>query len=532
MFDFMNPAFQAAAEKFIQYVGDNTTDNGEPLMLGRIAEAVGYEGDLDAESRKAWSLVVEPLKEHGLVKVGPSEKANDYIDGKERFCCSLELTGKGWEVYRKLPNTNHDDLPYGFIAMPFGEPELSDIVLLLKREIKQRLNYGLVDLNDTSKAGVIDNHLREQIQGASFVLAELTHGNHGAYWEAGYAEGKEIPVIYICERTAFEDEKRKTHFDVNHCTTEIWEKDKLDTFVDELLQTLQRSLKEVPKRRQNPTTRVQNLLEERAQRFWEEFNQFHHKPTHGFGFRVTALPAMANILIDPVYDQGTLTDGLNPPQFKLRRISKEAGKEAESEQEVASLGNYSLHARQGGWRPGPRMARRQYPNTSPTHHNASAWMYKEIHCNGLLEEGFVVADRDAFELRAGYNLQIDAVLEVFADIAVWADQVRKHASSIAEEYWIASELYCFGENGRLQLTTPTRTPLSPITYPDEKTIPLSRLILGRTEDIPEHIASLEREVWGLGEGSPGEATYFTPRGESFIRRNGWRFKIQPSSLPV
>ena len=139
----------------------------------------------------------------------------------------------------------------------------------------------------------------------------------------GYAEGKDKPVIYLCEKTAFE--KRKTHFDVNHCTTEIWEKDKLNTFVYELLQTLQRSLKEVPHRRQKPTTRVLNLLKERSERFWEEFNQFHHKPTQAFGFRVTALPAKDNILIDPVYDQGKLIDGLNQPQFKLRRISEEAG---------------------------------------------------------------------------------------------------------------------------------------------------------------------------------------------------------------
>ena len=43
---------------------------------------------LDAESRRAWSLVVEPLKDNGLLAVGdPPENAKDFIDGKERFCC-------------------------------------------------------------------------------------------------------------------------------------------------------------------------------------------------------------------------------------------------------------------------------------------------------------------------------------------------------------------------------------------------------------------------------------------------------------
>ena len=31
--------------------------------------------------------------------------------------------------------------------------------------------------------------MRRMIQGALFVIADLTHENRGAYWEAGYAEG-------------------------------------------------------------------------------------------------------------------------------------------------------------------------------------------------------------------------------------------------------------------------------------------------------------------------------------------------------
>ena len=53
------------------------------------------------------------------------------------------------------------------------------------------------------------------------MLADLTHDNNGAYWEAGYAEGLGIPVIYLCEKKKFK--KDKTHFDTNHCTTIPWE---------------------------------------------------------------------------------------------------------------------------------------------------------------------------------------------------------------------------------------------------------------------------------------------------------------------
>ncbi len=47
-----------------------------------------------------------------------------------------------------------------------------------------------------------------QIRDAKFVIADLTHGNDGAYWEAGYAEGLGKPVAYICEKEEFK--KRAT----------------------------------------------------------------------------------------------------------------------------------------------------------------------------------------------------------------------------------------------------------------------------------------------------------------------------------
>jgi nucleoside 2-deoxyribosyltransferase len=72
------------------------------------------------------------------------------------------------------------------------------------------------------------------------VLVDLTHENAGAYWEAGYAEGLGKPVLYICERTKFDE--KKTHFDTNHCTTVLWHPDSILDFVEDLKATLKRSL--------------------------------------------------------------------------------------------------------------------------------------------------------------------------------------------------------------------------------------------------------------------------------------------------
>jgi nucleoside 2-deoxyribosyltransferase len=87
---------------------------------------------------------------------------------------------------------------------------------------------------------VIDNILRAQIRDSAFVLADLTHDNYGAYWEAGYAEGLGKPVIYLCEKAKFDN--MKTHFDTNHSTTVLWTTEDMDRFKQELTSTIRRSL--------------------------------------------------------------------------------------------------------------------------------------------------------------------------------------------------------------------------------------------------------------------------------------------------
>ena len=160
--------------------------------------------------------------------------------GITRVLKALRLTLDGSERYQteKRSGASSD---YGFIAMQFNEPALDNFVRdVVKPAIRKTLGYDLVDMRDVSRAGVIDNIMRMQIRGAAFVIVDLTHGNEGAYWEAGYAEGLGKPVVYICEKGVFEE--NGTHFDTNHCTTVVWTTDDHKAFCDSLIATLRRSL--------------------------------------------------------------------------------------------------------------------------------------------------------------------------------------------------------------------------------------------------------------------------------------------------
>lgn len=154
------------------------------------------------------------------------------------------LTLEGWERYEA---ERHGRLAghYGFIAMKFGDLVLDAFAeSVIKPAVREGVGYSLIDLRDVSRAGVIDNILREQIRDAAFILVDLTHDNPGAYWEAGYAEGLGKPVIYLCERAKFD--KAKTHFDTNHCTTVLWSENDPAEFSRQLIATLRRSLNLFP----------------------------------------------------------------------------------------------------------------------------------------------------------------------------------------------------------------------------------------------------------------------------------------------
>ena len=130
------------------------------------------------------------------------------------------LTFKGWEAYERLQQGRTESRNV-FMAMPFGSPDVTEMVDTVFRPAVAETGFRLRRLDDDAPAGLIDHRMRVEIRRCRFLIADLTHGNHGAYWEAGYAEGLGKEVIYTCSRCHFEE--HKTHFDTNHCTTVIWD---------------------------------------------------------------------------------------------------------------------------------------------------------------------------------------------------------------------------------------------------------------------------------------------------------------------
>jgi len=120
------------------------------------------------------------------------------------------------------------------MALKFGQSEINTLIEdCVRPAVEQRTGFKLRVLTEPQPAGLIDDQIRSGILSARFAIADLTDGSRGAYWEAGFAEGVGIPVIYSCKKSVWDQEK--THFDTNHMNTVLWEPDKLKEAQDRLV---------------------------------------------------------------------------------------------------------------------------------------------------------------------------------------------------------------------------------------------------------------------------------------------------------
>lgn len=69
----------------------------------------------------------------------------------------------------------------------------------------------------------IDDEIVAEIRRSRFVVADFTHGDSGArggvYYEAGFAQGLGIPVIFCCRK----DKLEEVHFDTRQYNHIVWE---------------------------------------------------------------------------------------------------------------------------------------------------------------------------------------------------------------------------------------------------------------------------------------------------------------------
>jgi hypothetical protein len=223
-------------DNLILWLGEKQPTMGTAVAMAD--DAIAATGAIDSISV---GFLTSEAVEGGLI----SGIVKQVLSG-EYVIPSIQLTLKGWQRFEELQHGKASGR-HAFMAMPFGNSDLDKIVEEHFKPAVKATGFDLKRLDDGQPAGLIDDRLRVEIRQSRFLIADLTHENRGAYWEAGYAEGLGKPVIYTCRKDVFDDKARGTHFDTNHHLTVVWEADKLSEAIEKLKATIRATLPEEAK---------------------------------------------------------------------------------------------------------------------------------------------------------------------------------------------------------------------------------------------------------------------------------------------
>lgn len=235
------PKLPEQEDKLIRWIGDNLETSSDEATIDKVllTSIIGAKNIKDVEY-----VINETDKKNFIIKSVPSQNLSITLsDDGHRLSntnlISLGLTSDGWNRYEEIKQSG-GLRGKAFMAMKFDDIELDNIYQGHFKVAVKQTGFDLIRLDEYPRAGLLDNHLREQIKKSRFLLADLTDNNLGAYWEAGYAEGLNKPVIYLCEENFFN--ANRTHFDTNHLLTIKWNKNNLDKADQELKDTIRKTL--------------------------------------------------------------------------------------------------------------------------------------------------------------------------------------------------------------------------------------------------------------------------------------------------
>jgi hypothetical protein len=221
------------ADNFVRWLGRNIPYPGRAVQAPlELAMAVMGAADVDG-----YVYVMEYLFAEKLVDWRTRNPL-----GQQPGPFSGTLTFRGWARYDTLQRTSPKSRTV-FMAMKYGDGLLEKVYKDCFKPAVANAGLDLRRLDEAPEPGIIDNRLRVAIRDSVMLIADLTHNNAGAYWEAGFAEGLGRPVLYTCQEEFFKKlgafaDTGGTHFDTNHCLTVLWQEASLDIAASALTATV------------------------------------------------------------------------------------------------------------------------------------------------------------------------------------------------------------------------------------------------------------------------------------------------------
>ena len=211
------------AERLLTFIGRQSKAIGDTVTLDAVMQR--SIGDKVTMVTKAPTnvLYMQAMAWSESVSVRETQYLLDYLQEQgligSRYRGQYQVTADG---YRRLADvrTNRDS-GQAFVAMWFGG-EMNDAYERGIGPAIRDAGYEPMRIDRKQDVVKIDDEIIAEIRRSRFLVADFTHGEDGArggvYFEAGFASGLSIPVIYICREDAID----KIHFDTRQYHHITW----------------------------------------------------------------------------------------------------------------------------------------------------------------------------------------------------------------------------------------------------------------------------------------------------------------------
>ena len=148
------------------------------------------------------NFYLKTLAEYGLIEVElNSSGAVQYV--------TITFKGLNYQIEITESGDNSNNC---FVAMSFGQ-NMTEIREAIKLAIIETgFQPILIDEIHIDSERTINDEIIASIKKSKFCISDFTEQKDGVYFEAGYALGRGLKVIYTCNEEWF----KLTHFDTNH----------------------------------------------------------------------------------------------------------------------------------------------------------------------------------------------------------------------------------------------------------------------------------------------------------------------------
>lgn len=182
------------------------------LNMSRLEPRLGYHIEfLENDFVLGWCRHFGEMNflTHQLVEDGLLSRATGTL-------AIAEITVAGWRRIEEV-GSRTTTLTQAFVAMSFDDSLAMAYDEAIGPAVRDA-GYTPLILSRIEHADQVDDRILLELNRSRFVVADFTQHRQSVYFEAGYAVGRGIPVIWTCRADHYED----AHFDTRQYNHIVW----------------------------------------------------------------------------------------------------------------------------------------------------------------------------------------------------------------------------------------------------------------------------------------------------------------------